>query len=219
MTVSTFNPDANPEDTSVDGAIEAQTGSDQTWTNIRGTAEGDGAFPTSSNISVARVVAGSTTNQYATLVRGFFLFDTSGLPDGDTVSAATFELYVKAITDDLGATSVALVLCNPAADDNLVVADFNNFTFTEQATAKAIASMSLDTYEVWTLNSTGLGNISKTGISKFGTVITYDLSNGTEPVWSSLAQCNFRVLTAETANDPKLVVTHATLFKPKVMMF
>lgn len=62
----------------------------------------------------------------------------------------------------------------------------------------------------FTFNATGLGNIAKTGISKFSARnANYDAAN-VAPTWSSLQRSALEAFYADnggSTNDPKLVVT------------
>jgi hypothetical protein len=74
------------------------------------------------------------------------------------------------------------------------------------------ANWSTSAYNDFTFNATGIGNVSKTGFSKFGVRNpNYDVAN-TPPTWSSGVtshmQCYFSD-EAGTTSDPKLVVTYS----------
>lgn len=208
LTVSTFNPDANPETTSVDGYVE-RAGVDETFGTIRGGA-GTGSGDTSgSGGGIPRLNATATSNQYSTLIRGIFLFDTSVLSANAIISAATLSLYVDGGADQFSA-SINFTSCSPASNTALVSADFNNTVgSTKFANDKTIVDLvsPLNAYEDWTLNASGIAAIDKTGITKFMSRFSVDIEAGT-PTWISGGSSFITPHFAEGANKPKLVVTY-----------
>ena len=220
MTVSTFYPDTDPETTSVDGAV-LRSVAGEVWATIRDTAAATHAQPSETTDNIPRIEAGTTSGQWTTLQRGFLLFDSSGLPDGDTVDSATFEFVSTAKADTLSpAGQMRLVTANPASNTNLVTGDYDDIGTVAQATDKTVASVTADsaTYNAMTLNATGLGNISKTGVTKFGIRSIADADNA-EPTWAFVADQFVKMATAEEvlAGDkrPKLVVTHTGAGDPE----
>lgn len=228
-TVSTFYSDGNPETTSVDGQLANEPAA-TTWATIHDAASGTSIDDSGGSISLA-VSADTVANQWVAVRRGAHLFDTASIPDGDTIDSATFEFVAEVKVDTLSpAGSVRMVTTTPASNTALVVGDFSQTggtPATAQATDLTVASLTADsaTFNVFTLNATGRGNISKTGVSKFGIRIASDGTN-TEPTWSSNNQTRVVVATAEEilAGDkrPKLVVTHTAppaTFTPRAMVF
>ena len=212
-TTTTVYPDADPETTSVDGSCMRDT-VDEVWADIRGGA-GNNSVDDSTNLYNVRLRCSVTLNQYANLARGFALFDTSSIPDTDTISAATCSFYGQstASTPNLasGNAQIALVNVTPAANNDLVNADFSQSGTTQQATNFAFASWATGSYNVYTLNATGIASVSKTGVTKFGTRFEVDRANGT-PEWNALNAADHQLSYARETGDstaPKLVVTHA----------
>ena len=217
MTVSTFYPDADVETDTVDGWAEHV--GDAVWDTIH-----DGAGTGSNDahsVNFLDLCSTSTTNQWERMIRNFYLFDTSSIPDGDAIDSATFEQVFTASQDDF-TSSISLVTTTPNANDDLVNGDYTQVGTTKQATDVTIAGLTVDssTYNAMTLNATGLGNISKTGITKFGTRHLADLSD-TEPTWASSSCSKASSASADEvlAGDkrPKLVVTHSIAFVPKIV--
>lgn len=226
MTVSTFFPDADPETTSVDGYATRTT--EEAW----GTKRAGAGLSASAVADFIRAMV--DTNAAGTffniMARGVVLFDTSSIPDGDTIDSATFE-FVVTVKDDTFAEagSLRMVTSNPGTNTDVVAADFNlaNFSDAEQAPDLTIASLVADsaTYTVMTLNATGRGNISKTGVSKFGTRLAHDATN-TQPTLAASKSMRVDFASAEEAlagdKRPKLVVTHTpppVTFIPKMLVF
>jgi hypothetical protein len=97
-TTSIFYPDANPESSSVDGQVGRE--SDQTFSAMR-TATGNSGNDAGAEANAGRIEASATSDQYASMFRGIFTFDTSSLPDTDSISAATFSFYPSALANGL----------------------------------------------------------------------------------------------------------------------
>lgn len=201
-----FFPDPDPETTSVDGDILQSTSA--SWATIRGAANGNTANPSGPSIDV-RFRASTVTNEWDRMDRGITLFDTSSINDGDTIDSATYSIKGANAINNFS-QSVVMVDSTPASNTNIVVGDYAQVGTAEQATGRiTIASWSTTAYNVFTLSATGLGNISKTGVSKFGYRVSGDFDN-IEPTWSSglAADCSGDSAdVAGTAQDPKLAVT------------
>lgn len=220
-TTSTFFPDPDVETTSVDGYVRREA-TNESWSTIR-----SGAGVTA-NDSVSRLeffaTSGSTTDNWDAISRIVTLFDTSSIPDTDSIDSATLSFYLEsAITNpSTFSFSSGIVTTSPASNTALVASDYGNFTFTRQATDVVFTSWTTGAYTDHTLNSTGLGNISKTGVTKFGMTTDDDIDNTTPPGWQSATSSgcanNNQLMGAETAGtteDPKLVVTHTATAAPK----
>ena len=210
-TVSTFYPDDHAESTSVDG--DATEGTDASWSTLRGAA-GDTASSNAASL-YAQLVATSSSNVWSGMARGITLFDTSGLPDGDAITSAVLKIYTEDILDGLSpADSLSLVTTTPASNTNIVGADYAQFGSTKQAADLPLSGLSDDAYNSFTLNATGLGNISKTGITKFGIRLKSDTDNS-EPTWSSGASRHVQIAAADESIGgearPALVVTHLAI--------
>src|SRR3990167_5567533 len=82
-----YFPDPDPETTSSDGQISHGTGT--TWALARDAADGTS---TNSVAATGFVAYTEVSGIDYFLNRGFFLFDTSAIPDTDIISAATFSL-------------------------------------------------------------------------------------------------------------------------------
>lgn len=203
----TVYPDAGIGGTTVDG-IAQRSNDPATWADIR---DGAGTFagPTSATDAFCAIIASTTSNQWATIRRGIFLFDTSAIGDSDTIDDATFSFWAT-VTADSFASSVSFVGSTPASNGDLVAADYGQLGTTQYAADKTIISISTGAYTDTILNATGLANISKTGVTKLGTRISQDRTN-TEPTWISGADSKVNGSYADTAGttqDPKLVVNY-----------
>jgi hypothetical protein len=223
----TRNPDPHPESTSVDGQVQASDSA--TWAGLRASG-GSSAADSAATTYCCQWRSDSEGLTWEQLSRSIFLFDTSALTASATISAAVLSLFGSAKgVIDTNSPSLKIYTSAPASSTALAAGDFDSLGTTAQTdTAIAYASWSTAAYNDFTLNATGRGNISKVGISKFGTRdVTYDVG-GTEPANNSdgsRVSANMSAYTADqtgTANDPKLVITYtlpAASWTPKIIVF
>lgn len=200
-TLTVYPTSSNVDGTSV---FDANPG---TWADARDAATGGNADtqPASQLCFMAFKISATRF----IIRRGFFLFDTSPLTSDATISAGVFSLAATGSTfTNADSSSVDLIITTPAAPTAITTADYDQVGTTLQATSIALSAwVNVDgTYNDFTLNGTGLGNVSKTGITYFGTRSSLDTSN-TEPTGANRADVYFSG-TAETDKDPKLVITY-----------
>ena len=218
----TVFPDPNPETSTVDGSVRRSVAS-EAWATIRG-GTGTAAFDAGVDELTIFVSTSTTTNGYDLFSRGFFLFDTSAIGTGSTITAATLRVEGYEKVNSLTTSNARLAVPTTASNTGLALGDYDigGWTTTAQATDIVYADWSITAYNTWTLNSTGLASISKTSITKFGYLIVIDADN-TEPAWSSAADIRLFARTAEaagTTSDPELSVTYTIpAFTPKTMIF
>jgi hypothetical protein len=148
--------------------------------------------------------------------RAIFLFDTSAIPDAATISGAVVSLYGQQKSDGQGrAPNVDIYTSTPASNTTLAAGDYAQIGSTSQTGSPiTYANWSTAGYNDFTFNATGISNISKTGVSKFGARnANYDVANSA-PTWgaaSSISHLNaWPASTAGTTKDPKLVVTYTS---------
>src|SRR3990167_3511086 len=216
-TTTTVYPNpGNPGTTSVDGYV-GNTGENTTFATVRSGA-GDTVNVTTSSGLAGEIDCSGTTDNFGAIYRGIYLFDTSSIPDTDNIDSATLSLFGNTQSNTAGHASpendVTIVSTAPASNTTLAASDFNiaSWTMTQQnSTDIAYASWSLVAYNDFALNATGVGNISKTGITKFGATFAGDrtgtcvgcVADGT----GFLTAINADL--AGTSSDPKLVVEHS----------
>lgn len=208
-TTTTAYPDPNPETTTTDGnAYQNSAGTD--WTSLRNSA-GNAANDTNANDFCVRIDSTAVSTLWAIIVRSIFLFDTSSIPDTDTVSAATMSLYGTGQTDNLAITpNINLYTSTPASNTAIANGDYAQVAGTAKSTAITYAGWSITGYNDFALSD--LTIVSQTGVTKLGVRnAAYDVANSS-PTWGSNTfsqlKCYFADQTG-TTNDPKLVVTHA----------
>lgn len=218
----TAYPDAHPETDTVDGNVAYYYLTGVTWTNIHDAADGTDSYDELSTGTLTALISASSSGKWQQLNRSFFLFKTSALGSGVTVSAATFSSYqYNSGETGLGTITINLVASTPASNTALVTGDYDQLGTTSFGTKSGTSSG----YNDITLNASGLANISKTGISKFGCSSEWDRSN-TPPTWAasktSKESCYFAEdTTANNGKDPKLVVTYSvpSTFVPRITFF
>lgn len=210
-TVTTFYPAAGAN-SPVDGVV-VRSGVDETFANIR-TGSGTSNNDTSSTANVAYLLSSTTSNQFSTLQRGIFCFDTSAIGAEGTISDGTFSLYGNTVVDTFGGANpdIDVVSSAPAATNDLANSDYTYTQFgTTVFAAIALGSISTSGYNDFTLDTNGQANISKTGISKFGTRTSWDTSGTFGGTWGSAQSARLAAYMADqtgTTKDPKLTVTH-----------
>jgi len=212
----TVYPDPNAETTTVDGWVgRGDLGAGrEDWSTIR---SGTGIEHGDSDATADAILInnyGLETN-FKENRRGITLFDTSALTSGATISSAILSVKPSAISDHHGATqALGVVAVVPASNTALADTDYNiaNWTMTRQASDIDFGSLSAGVYADYTLNGTGLGNVSKTGITKFGWACSGDIDNsspGNDSAFVTSVTFNFADQTG-TTSDPKLVVTYTS---------
>lgn len=206
----TFYPDADPETSSVDGFARHYIPAGDTWATIRNAA-GDLADDTADDAYASYIYSDDETDKWRCIARGIFLFDTSGLPDDATITAATLSLRGSYKQDALGINpEVNIYSSAPASNTALVAGDYDCGGSTPYCdTDLTYASWSTAGYNDFALNATGLAAILKTGVSKFGgREVTYDVG-ASDPAWSSVKETFIRFWSADkgAGYKPKLLVT------------
>lgn len=109
--------------------------------------------------------------------RAFFPFDTSAIPDGVSITSATCNIMTADTANHHVDTTIHLVTTTQASNTALVTEDFDQMGAVDQASAINTSAMTVNTYNSWSLNATGIGNISLTGYTKLGLRTGHDVSN------------------------------------------
>ena len=209
----TVYPDAGTGNTTVDGPVyhDYGFGNGFSWSTLVAAA-GSGQSATINYDYAVQIIANTTSNEWRWNKRSIFLFDTSGLTADATISATVMSLYGNGKSDGLSVTpDIDIYTSTPASDNALVNGDYAQVGSTSQTgSPNTYASWGTSVYNDFTLDATGRGNVSKTGISKFGARnANYDVS-GTPPTWSSGNTSRLDMQFADAgSNKPKLVVTYS----------
>lgn len=211
---TSFRPDADPETNTFDGYITRSSVSEG-WSTIRGGA-GNFGEDTNTDYFFAYWLATATSNQWDTIARGIFTFNTAAISTDATITAANFKFYCTGKTAPSDATAsrreLEVVASAPAAATSISNADYASIGSTSFG-AIAYASITASAINTVALNASGLSNITKGGISKFGTRSGADLDNDA-PTWVSGDQYIVYGAFADysgTTNDPTLEVTYSAV--------
>ena len=213
--VSTFYPNASVETTSVDGHLQSiSTGnslSSDAWNNARtGASPGVVAATVTNAIQTRITIVPRTGNYIGEIDRSFLLYDTSSLTVNATISSATLSIYItlKNNTNNSGNDTLNIITTTPASSTALATGDWGNVGSTLQASAVDLSILTTTAYNSFSLNSTGLGNISKTGVTKFGLRMGEDINN-VQPADDTQNSVTYSAAEeAGTSQDPKLEVTY-----------
>lgn len=156
-------------------------------------------------------VGGSGTDLFFGLYRFIACFDTSPLTSGASISSAVLSLYGRSgSSNGLGSNDIHIVASTPASTASLSASDYNQLGSTSFANI-AYGSWNGAAYNDFTLNSNGIANISKTGISKFGAILGWDLNDSFTGTWVAFGTTGYNFEgsdTSGTSSDPKLVITY-----------
>jgi hypothetical protein len=204
----TAYPDPGTGATTVCGVAARLSSSD--FSTIQSGA-GTTVFTSQSDTSTAKLSGGFDADSYSALWRGIFTFDTSPIGGSAAISAAVFSLYGTGQSNGLGSPDLDVAAATPAANNDLASGDYSQCGSTSFGSI-AYAGWSSSAYNDITLDSNGQANISKIGITKFSTRLSWDLANSFTGSWVIFANTNFNCNFADqtgTTNDPKLVVTYA----------
>lgn len=184
-----------------------RTASNETFTAIRG---GVGVSGSNSNL-LTGLYAGSTSLRFNEMYRGIACFDTSSLTAGATISSATFSGYGFLKFNNIGSDNLHAVSSTPGSTTSAPVStDYGAFGNTSFGSV-SYAAFSTSGYNDFTLNASGISNISKTAISQFGTKLGWDISGSFGGGWMNGQVTAFYTYAATetgTTQDPKLVVNY-----------
>ena len=211
----TFYPDADPEISTVDGAME-NYGS--TWSGARDSATASVVDDTSTGFYGAYVF--NYDNSTYAVARSFFSFDLSSI-SGKTITAGTFSAYgmteynTNAANPDLG-----LYYSSPFSSDTALSAnDFSKAGSTPLASTIAYADFNTSGYNNFSLNTAGKGYI-QSRVNDGGNAylamrtVSYDMMNSAPSTIPGTGHGGgFDVYFADqpgSGQDPKLVLTYGT---------
>lgn len=207
----TVNPGSIGTHNPVDGEVDRE-GVAEVWATIRAGA-GNNNLPSSASTYFVGLQEAAGTNNFKELERCVFCFDTSSLTSGATISATTMSLRGTAKDNtQIAEPSLNVYNSTPASTSALANGDYGQIGSTALCDTDIVyASFNTAGYNDFLFNATGLSNVSKTSISKFGARDPrYDVAN-VAPGWFN--QLNSRSnlqgnYAANGSNKPKLVVTY-----------
>ncbi len=207
MGTYTVYPDGGSGTTTVDGIVQ-RSGTTDAFSTVR---DGAGTFAnvTATNQTAPFLVSSTISNQFTTINRGIFTFDTSALNNLNSVLSAFFSVFGASISTGLGNDEFHVVSSTPASNNNLVTSDYSQLGTTSFGNIVG-GSWITTGYNDVALNASGLSNLVLTGISKFGARGVWDLNNSFTGVWASSVGSGFSYNFADfagTSADPKLTIT------------
>ena len=200
--------------TTVDGSVYASI-APNTWSTLRNNSGTGADSITSTTMELYIGADGAGPSTWGLLRRIVTLFDTSALTSGATISAAIMSVYGTFKSDSLAATpNIDVYTSNPSSNTSLAGGDYSTMGIVSQTGVPiTYAGWSTTGYNDFTFNATGRGNISKTGISKFGLRnASYDVAD-VAPPWVSSGTGRMQMAASDavgTSTDPKLVITYIT---------
>jgi len=201
-----------PNTTNGDGWGRSLNAGGTTWATLRSTA-GSNASP--ADTSLYGGFSDSTSNNFVQIYRTILMFDTSAIPDTDTIDSAVFSIKGLAKASNAGTNlNYNIYTATTISDTTLQDSDFTltGFGTTALATAITHTNMSASAYNNFTFNVSGRGAISKTGVSKFGLLLENDITNSAPSSDGDSTADNDRIEfasadTTGTASDPYMSIT------------
>lgn len=208
---------------SFDGTL-LREGVNETFNTIRSATNATTVDTTNTAYSVSYLATSTTSNQFYRLIRSIFVFDTSSLGSGATVTSATLSLYTNTAVvgyakgdpypgpPTIGSSNTVVVAASPASDTALQASDYSTLGSTAFGSISWAAWSAVANAEnVIALNASGLAAINRTGNTRLGTTIEWDRSGSFTGTWASFTPsfvvANSRNV-AGTSYDPKLVINY-----------
>lgn len=166
--------------------------------------------------------------------RGFLSIDTSGIPDGETITDGTVYMYANTVHDQDNDAEAYLTIVEgqQANDTTLVSGDYDNAGDAVDNPTEGIdsgqradlSSVSTSAYTTWDLNSTGLGWISKTGYTKLAMREGHDATDtpAVLSTWQRNGVAFYLSEHTDTNVEPYIEVTYGAAspsFTPRAMFF
>ena len=209
-------PDSGTGGTTTDGNVEQNyaLGSGVAFGTIRGDA-GNAHDDTSAAIMVTEILSDNVNPNWRRIRRFIATWDTSSIPVGSIINAATLSLRGTASsTADNITNDINIYAATPAANNDLANGDYAQLGTTTFSTTQTNTDWSTTGYNDFVLNANGLNNVTAAGISRFGTKnVTHDAANSA-PTWDNSIASSLTANTADqagTTDDPKLVVTYTPI--------
>ena len=208
LDTSTKNPDASPETTTVDGQCEEGTAT-TTWATIRDATDSDSA--SDDGIQLSAQIVTNATPAWAQFNRSIVLYDHSDVDDAATKDSCIQSVFTKFPFDNWATQqAITLVTSTPASNTAVTTADYDQLGTVKQSdTETLIDNISDESYMDYTLNATGLANISLTGVSKFGYRLKEDADDNPQAIAATkTAQVDWEAAEHTGGNDPKSVLQY-----------
>ncbi len=188
----------------VDGYAKV-SGVDQPFSTIRaGSGSLAGASTTFAEINL---VASSTTNKFKALTRVIICFDTSSIPDAAVITSAVLSVQGVSKVNFLGSAVLHVAGATPNTTNNVIASDYS------QVQNTSFGNVSYSSFErsgnnPINLNSTGINNIDKSGVTKFSLRTSWDLNNSFTGTWHAGDLTGFTIWMSDagSSDSPSLFV-------------
>ena len=139
------------------------------WIAARDSVNGDSMSGSSTNLYSGVQSYNGDAGDYAfRIYRTYVYFDTSGLPDGATVTAAVMKLYGTLVETEISAWEMQVQSgMDTYPRDPLLTGDFDITNYAGDGGSIVSGSMTAGSYASLTLNAVGRGWVNDTGMTKF----------------------------------------------------
>ena len=200
---------------SLSGEVHRSGVGDEAFATMRGGA-GTGHDNTSAQADIVFLRDGGNTDTYNFLVRGYFLFPTSGLiPANATISSVTLTCTGYAVTNALGG-SAEIVSAIPTSDSSLVNGDYalSHFGSTKLATGINFTSLNAAGTSTFTFNASGISlvqtAVTAQDLVRIGMMSNFDVDNSAPAYVSTNSSSGWSIYQVPQADSsiPKLTITY-----------
>lgn len=218
-TLTAYPDTGNPGETTVDGFISRYSATGETFSTI---VAGAGTSVYDTSMQVRLTEHATTSSRYVRLHRAFCHYDTSSLTADSIISNVVLSLYLTKANSFASSPLTHIIESTIISDNTLTTLDFVN-TGSVDFGSIAYDDLNSSVYNDFTLNESGIANVSKTGVSKFASKSSWDFTR-TGPAWEGGKEFRLTISPADnegTDNDPKLTVTYTlpgggSTFIPKI---
>jgi PKD repeat protein len=208
-------------------AYMTQTSTSATWQTLRdgsGTSASDD-YP--DGYLLRTISHASKDDRYIQMVRYAYVFNTSLIGSSSTISSATFRTkFYSLLTTLLGQNETAIVIGSPTNPLNFVAEDYNNLNLSAGLPNEIVTRYDFTNQGAgnvnFTLNSGGLLQLNKSGLTTFYTLDGDELDNSFTGVWDISKTRSMTVVEANDAvsvNRPYLEVVYSSGATPPAASF
>ncbi len=209
-----LHPDTTTGKITCDGyVLRAPGGAGETWDAIHDATSGGAPAANYTTILVRISTDDTNVGKYDWLSRGVIGFDLSRIPANANLVSANIQLYGSGKTDNLViAPTLNIYAATPAANNTLVLGDYDQVGATAYSTAITYASYSTSGYNTFSLNSIGIALITTAlgGVVIFGVrEAKYDAADATSSfVLGKYSDFTFYSADKGVGFRPKLTITY-----------
>jgi hypothetical protein len=157
------------------------------------------------------VVGQSKSGTNFTIYRGGLYFDTSAIPDTDTILSATIYLHFNPNSSSINDTDqlVNIVSGSDLADGGIITGDYGEILNQGTIFSSEGDKLWTDGWKAFNLNASGIAEISKTGLTKFALRGSHDINNVDDG--PDFIENNYYDFNDSNGSDaPYIAVTHTT---------